>query len=104
MISPIEMNGVINRTQDIANLRHNEEQKSIIDQGNVNVVMENKRDEDAYTVQITGDSDKTDTKHDAKEESKNKYFDNRKKDKKSEKKDEDVIVKKKQSYNFDIKI
>ncbi len=101
MISPIEMNGVINRTQDIVNLKHNEEQKSIIDQGNLNAMMEVKRDEDSYTVQISASSDKTDTKHDAKEKGKNKYFNQKNKD---NKKDETVVVKKNQSHGFDIKI
>ena len=103
MIRPLEMNGIISRTQDVALLRSNEDNKVSIDHANVLNQMETKRDTDAYTVQIASQSDGTDTKHDAKEKSKNEYIDIRKKRKKQEAQDEVVRVKT-PSGGFDLKI
>lgn len=103
MISPIEMNAVISRTQDIASLRHNEDNKAALDNANVQTQMDVKRDEEAYTVQTTQNSDATNTKHDAKEKGRNEFFDIRRKDKKA--KEPDAVVRvKSPSPGFDLKI
>ena len=103
MISPIELNGVINRTQDIASLRHNEDNKAALDNVNVQSQMDVKRDEEAHTVQTASASDGTDTHHDAKEKGKNEFFDIRRKDKKAGQPDAVVRVKS-PSPGFDLKI
>ncbi len=103
MISPVEMNAVISRTQDIASLRHNEDNKAALDNINVHTQMDVKRDEEAYTVQTAGSSDGTDTHHDAKEKGRNEFIDIRRKDKKA--KEADGIVRiKNASSGFDLKI
>ena len=103
MISPIEMNAVISRTQDIANLRHNEDNKAALDSVNVHNQMDVKRDEEAYTVQTASQSDGTDTHHDAKEKGRNEFMDIRKKEKKEKEKDGVVRIKS-ASPGFDLKI
>ncbi|MBQ7480507.1 MAG: hypothetical protein IJT80_01355 [Lachnospiraceae bacterium] len=103
MISPIEMNAVISRTQDIAAIRHNEDNKAALDNANVQTQMDVKRDEEAYTVQTTQNSDAANTKHDAKEKGRNEYFDIRRKNKKAGQEDGTVRVKTKSS-GFDLKI
>lgn len=103
MISPVEMNGVISRTQDIASLRFNEDNKAALDSANVQTQMNVKRDEEAHTVQTTQNSDATNTKHDAKEKGKNEFFDIRRKDKKAGEKDA-VVRKKNAAAGFDLKI
>ena len=103
MISPIEMNGVLSRTQDIASLRHNEENRTDIENSNVHLRMELKADENVNTVKSADQSSNTDTKHDAKEKGKNEFFDIRRKDKKSKEPDE-VVIKKTPSSGFDLKI
>ncbi|MCR4806194.1 MAG: hypothetical protein K5857_00825 [Lachnospiraceae bacterium] len=103
MISPIEMNGVLSRTQDIASLRFNEENKAALDNVNVIRQMDVKGDETVHTVKGTSESDGTDTRHDAKEKGKNEFVDIRKKNKK--RKDDDTSVKVKgASPGFDLKI
>ena len=97
------MNAVISRTQDIASLRHNEDNKAALDSANVQTQMDVKRDEEAYTVQTTQNSDATNTKHDAKEKGRNEFFDIRRKDKKAKQEDGTVRVKK-PSSGFDLKI
>ncbi|MCR5419970.1 MAG: hypothetical protein K6E98_03075 [Lachnospiraceae bacterium] len=102
MISPIEMNGVLSRTQDIASLRHNEDNKSALDSVNFQTQMNVKREEDANTVQTASGSDGTNTKHDAKEKGKNEFFDIRRKDKKDKR--DGVVKVKLSSSGFDLKI
>ncbi|MCR5001783.1 MAG: hypothetical protein K6A71_08325 [Lachnospiraceae bacterium] len=103
MISPIEMNGVLSRTQDIASLRHNEDNKAALD--NVNVVrqMDAKEDETVHTVKSASESDGTDTRHDAKEKGRNEFVDIRKKNKKGRTNEEGVRIKS-PSSGFDLKI
>ncbi|MBR5407462.1 MAG: hypothetical protein IKX95_03335 [Lachnospiraceae bacterium] len=103
MISPVEMNAVISRTQDIAALRHNEDNKAAIDSTHVQAQMDVKRDEEAYTVQTTNQSTGTSTEHDAKEKGKNEFFDIRRKDRKKKEPDEVVRIKS-ASPGFDLKI
>ncbi|MCR5508585.1 MAG: hypothetical protein K6F34_07850 [Lachnospiraceae bacterium] len=102
MISPIEMNAVISRTQDIASLRHNEDNKAAIDHTHVQAQMDIKSNEEVYTVQGTNQSTGTGTDHDAKEKGKNEFFDIRRKDKKKEK--DEVVRVKSASPGFDLKI
>ena len=103
MISPIEMNAVITRTQDIVSLRHNEDNKAAIDSGNIHTQVDVKGDETVHTVKSASESDGTDTKHDAKEKGKNEFFDIRRKEKKKKESVEGVRVKA-PSSGFDLKI
>ena len=91
VISPIEMNGMISRTNDVISMRHNEDNKAQLDQGNVLSHMETKRTEEAQSVQNASESTQSDTKHDAKEKGKNEFFDIRKKDKKKQEEDEGTV-------------
>ena len=77
--------------------------KAALDNANVQTQMDVKRDEEAYTVQTTQNSDATNTKHDAKEKGRNEYFDIRRKDRKNRQEDGVVRVKKPTS-GFDLKI
>lgn len=103
MISPIENNGMIARTQDYASYRNQEDIKLAGSQVQVREQVEEQNVEHVRTVHQSDDSDKSDTHHDAREEGRNKYFDIRKgrKDEKPET-DGKVIVKK--NANFDLRI
>lgn len=103
MISPIEMNGILSRTQDIASLRHNEDNKAALDHVNVQNQVDIRGDETVHTVKEATGSDDTDTRHDAKEKGRNEFVDIRKKNKKSRSADEVVRVKT-PSSGFDLKI
>ena len=103
MISPIELSGVLSRTQDIANLRHNEDNRAAMDHVNVQSHADVRGEETVHTVKETSGSDNTDTKHDAKEKGKNEFMDIRKKNRKAKAQDEVVRVKS-PSSGFDLKI
>ena len=103
MISPIELSGTLARTQDIANLRANEDNKAALDHVNVQNQVDVKGDETVHTVKSASESDGTDTRHDAKEKGRNEFVDIRKKNKKAKAPDEGVRVKS-PSPRFDLKI
>jgi len=102
IISPIEVNGMISRAQDVTALRHNEVDKDIIDQNNFHNKFAHEVDQNLRTVHHADDSDKADTKHDAKEKGRNEYTGNDSKRKKQKEKDGKVSIKR--QSGFDIKI
>ena len=78
MITPIENNGMVLRTQDYSALLQSEENHS----SNQHVQIQNNIDKNgeviAHSVQSKDDSNGANTKHDAKEEGRNKYVNLRK--------------------------
>ena len=106
IISPIEVNGMISRAQDVSALRHNEVEKDVIDQNNFHNKFAHEVDQNARTVHHADDSDKTDTKHDAKEKGNGQYSGDGGQKKKREEQDDkpDGKVMLKNMHRFDIKI
>lgn len=102
MISPIEANGMISRAQDISMIRQNEENRGALDHMNIQNKIEKKQEENLQTVRNPDDSDRADTRHDAKEEGRNKYFNMRNANKKKQDKKDKVVAK--SVHGFDIKI
>lgn len=104
-LNPIEITGSVNRANDMYFMRNQHENKMFVDNSSV-MNQVNKQVDDRHNKIVKSDNaDMFNKKFDAKEEGKNKYFDNRKKDK-SQKDDENpdgvVIVKK--SKGFDLSI
>lgn len=58
-ISPIEMNGMVGRTQDFSIMKHHDDMKSVIDQGNSLNQVEKNTDNKTHTV-IEGQKAETD--------------------------------------------
>lgn len=98
---PVEMNGIVNRTQDYAQLKQNENQKPVADQVNFQTQFNKQIEHSSETVVKQRNSEWKDEKFDAKEKGKNSYFSNRKK---KEKKEEDGRAAKKEHVSFDVKI
>lgn len=101
---PVEMNGIVNRTQDFAHLRQQEEHRLVADQSAFSEKINKMIEHTADTVVKKNDPNLDQQKFDAKEKGKNSYYaEKKKKDKKENK--EDVSIKKKQTYSsFDIRI
>ncbi len=104
MISPIEVNGIISRTQDVSAIRHNEENKNAVDQNHFQNKFAQEIDQSIRTVHQSDDSDKADTRHDAKEKGKNEYRGNGGKDRKHQEQKRDGKVSVKGYSGFDVKI
>lgn len=103
-ISPILMNGMIQRTDDVGVVKSQQDTRPIVEQQNLQVQVDKKVDEQRHQVVTSEDSGKADTHADAREESKNAYF-FRKKAKvlKTEETPKDRVVKK-STGGFDMKI
>ena len=103
-ISPILNSGMIQRTDDVGQLRLQQEQRPMVEQQSAQTQMTRKADEFSHQVVTPADSNKTDTHADAREEGKNKYFFRKKTEKKQEEKTDGRVVKKYSSNSFDVKV
>lgn len=104
-IRPVDISGMIQRTDDVGMLKHQQDSKPVIGQMNAQTQMVKKADELSHQVMNPENSSKTDTHADAREEGKNAYFFREKsKDKKEEEQPVDRVVKKHSNGSFDVKI
>lgn len=104
MISPILSNGIIAQTQNVNAINHGEENKGQVTYQHTQATLDTREQEMHSTVVASQDSSKTSTKHDAREEGKNKYMNNRKAGVKKKPEDSDGVVVKKGGGGFSISI
>lgn len=104
MISPLMANGIAMQTQNVNMINHGEESRTQLNYQHTQVTVDNRRDEAHNTVISSQESDGTDTRHDAREEGKNKYFNNRNNNEKKKNPSPDGVVIKKQGGGFDMSI
>ncbi len=102
-IGPIELTGMVTRSQDISLLKQNEDNKPILDQNHIQVNVQKKTDVQTKQVRNADNADYHEYRYDAKEKGNGSYQDNRKKDKNKNKKEDGKVVVK-QSSGFDMKI
>ena len=103
MISPIMSNGVIAQTQNVSQINNNAENHTETIYQHMLSNVEDDSEVARRTVVSSDESGETDTKHDAREEGRNKYSDNR--NGKKKKFDEpEVAVKKNYSGGFDVSV
>jgi hypothetical protein len=103
-VSPIDLN-IMQRSMDVAQIKHNDNMKPLVDQQNMVIQSDKDLQNRMEQVSESNKSEKGDTRHDAREKGKNFYF--REEEKKRKKKEEDEgdgrVIRKEQS-SFDIKI
>lgn len=104
-IRPIVLNGTIQRTQDVGNLKQQEDAKPHVDQQNIQSTMVKEEQRLSSQVIETKKSEQEEYRYDAKEKGGSAYKrqDNKKKKKDKSSPDEAVIVKG-PAAGFDIKI
>ena len=105
-ISPILNNGMIQRTDDVGYLKHQQDAKPVVEQQNAMTQVNKKAEELRHEVVTPNDADKADTHADAREKGKNKYFFSQKSKKKTETSQDskDRVVKKTMGGSFDMKV
>ena len=105
-VHPVHFNGMIQNTQDVSTLRHQEDQKPAVEQQNIQIQKEQKDQSQAQEVQKKKNADNQQKKFDAKEKGSNEYENRRwkKKDKKENLPDGSVKLKMTMSGGFDIKV
>ncbi len=102
-IGPIEMTGMVTRSQDISLFKQNEDNKPMIDQSNIQVSVQKKAHDQNQQVNQADNAEYHEYRYDAKEKGNGSYQDNRNKNKK-DKKEEDGKVVIKQTAGFDMRI
>lgn len=102
-IRPIDFNGMIQRTEDVGVIKHQADNKPLVDQANITVQIEHNEDVAAHQVQTTAQSGTAKNDRDAKDEGSGVYvpIGGRKK---AKKKSDGKVTKKAPSGGFDIKI
>lgn len=100
-VSPIDIS-MMQRMNDVAQIKHNEVTRPEVQQNVITHNIEKQVNIHAEQIQKKDDANKSDTKHDAREKGKNKYFGNGGKDK--GKKEEKGRVMIKSTTSFDMKI
>lgn len=104
MITPIMANGIVAQTQNVNLISNGEENRGQVNYQNTQTIVESQVEEAHSTVIASQDSNKTDTRHDAREEGKNKYFSNRGEAKKKKADTFEGVVKKKGGSGFDVSV
>ena len=102
-IRPVELSGVVQRSQDVSTVKHNEDNKSALQQQNVQTQFAKDTTHHMQQVTHANDSDNPKKKFDAREKGSNEYEDRRNRKKKAgEKNSGKVSVK--TTGGFDMKI
>lgn len=102
-IRPIEVSGMIQRTQDVSTLKQNEDNKPVMDQRNIQTQFSKETIRHMQQVTHADDTENQQKRYDAKEKGSNEYV-NQQKKKKKEKKTDGKVIEKSKFSGFDIKI
>lgn len=105
-VHPVHFNGMIQNTQDVSTIRHQEDQKPAVEQQNIQIQKEQREQSQAQGVQKKEDADNQQKKFDAKEKGSNEYESQRRKkrEKRENLPDGSVKLKMTMSGGFDIKV
>lgn len=102
-IGPIEMTGIVTRSQDISLFKQNEDNKPMIDQSNILNNVQKKVQDQNQQVNQADNAEYHEYRYDAKEKGNGSYQDNKNKNKKDKKKTDGIVTEKK-TGGFDIRI
>ena len=102
-IRPVEFSGVVQRSQDVSTVKQNEDNKSALQQQNVQTQFAKDTTHHMQQVTHANDSDNSQKKFDAREKGSNEYEDRRNKKKKAEEKNSGKVSVKTRG-GFDMKI
>lgn len=105
-IRPVEVQGVVQRSQDIGQMKQNQDQKPLVDQSNIQVHMHRETERNFRQVTKFENADKKENRYDAKEKGNGSYFGQKKKknDKKESVDEDSVSVKELHHGTFDVTI
>ena len=103
-IRPVEFNGVVQRSQDVSTLKQNEDNKTMLQQQNVQTQFSKETMQHMQQVNHANDSDNPEKKYDAREKGSNKYENRRNKKKKTDDKNSGKVTVKTVVGGFDMKV
>lgn len=102
-IRPVEVQGMVQRSQDVTSIKANQDNKSNVDQTNIFVNHQKQLQQKQENVIKKENVDYNDEKYDAKEKGKNEYENNQRNQRKK-KEEEDGKVVLKNNTAFDVRI
>lgn len=102
-IRPVELSGILQRTQDVSTVKQNEDNRPVLQQQNMQAQFSKETVRQMQTVHQADDADNQQKRYDAKEKGSNEYEGNQKK-KKNKKENDGKVIPKSISGGFDIKI
>lgn len=100
----VAVQGTMQRSTEEAAMKHNEDNKSVVNQMNAHQVLEKTAEQKAKDVNTKDNADYNQENYDAKEKSNGEYLLTLKKKKKKQQEEEDGRVVIKQGGGFDVKI
>jgi hypothetical protein len=103
-IGPVEINGIIGRTQDYSTIKHNEDSRGMVEQSNILKQLDTKLDHQMNQVHHADNADNFEQKFDAKDKGSNEYTGDGGKQRKHDNQEKDGKVIIKNTGGFDIKI
>lgn len=103
-IGSVVLNGTIQRAQDYATVKQNEDNKAVSDQTNFQTQFSKQVQEKSTQVRRGDDANGADKRHDAKEKGKNEYYGDGGRRRQENGRNKDGIVIQKNSSGFDMKI
>lgn len=105
-IRPVDLNGMIQRTQDVGNLKQQEDNKPVVQQHNIGIEQKKQEDHLIHQVQHSQEKENGSFRYDAKEKGNNSYEGSgkKKKQQKKEQKPDGKVLRKGYGGSFDVKI
>lgn len=108
-IRPVVLNGMIQRTQDVGNLKQQEDNKPVVQQHNIEVQQKKQEDQLTHQVQHSEEKENEGYRYDAKEKGNNQYEGSQQRKKKPKETDKEQnkdgkVLLKGHGSSFDIKI
>lgn len=106
-IRPVEVQGVVQRSNDIGQIKQNQDQKPLVEQNNIQTQLHHEVERNARQVTKYENADKKENRYDAKEKGNGTYSGNKKKQKTKQQDEEEsdtVLLKSIHRGSFDVKI
>lgn len=103
-IGPVVLNGAISRTIDVTPIKHNEDNKGMVNQANFQMEFKKDVNNKLHRVNQSDDTSKNQSKFDAKEKGNGAYSGDGGKRKTIVHSVEDKVIEKRKNVNFDIRI
>lgn len=104
MITPVQLNAVISRSQDVTNLKQNEDNKGLVDNQNFQTHFNKEVDTHIKTVHEADNAENMKKRYDAKDKGDNEYEGDGGKNRKQKKNPADGKVFVKKTSGFDMKV
>ena len=103
-IRPVDIGGMMQRSEDIGILKHQQDSRPAVEQQNAQSQMTKRTEELRHQVMSPENSNKPDTHADAREKGKNEYFFRKGNGNKKKEEADGRVVKKHSDGGFDVKV